>query len=299
MLDQTTLERRRPYEANRQHLATAIQETVTHLDLAASLHLLTAAEDRLLHTFKRAFAAFQVRSSDVVAIGLLAETPAETAEAQALSDGKGQDAFDQADGTAQQLVTLLGSAEPSAEAVTAERGFPSVGTTAVYKIVVHGTDMTLTRTYIVLAESTHDGRPVHRVSDGEKMYLIDQATRNWTATLRAGKVRNAASPYVAMYAFPLWVGKSWLTTFTYADHERGHTFDDVLSRGTIPAYEDATVPAGTFKAFKLERRDPGTRRVVWYAPALHMPVKSSSERLPAHYLGPGKFTSELLEYVAK
>ena len=117
--------------------------------------------------------------------------------------------------------------------------------------------------------------------------------------MRAGKALNAASPYVAMYAFPLWVGKSWLTTFTYADHERGGTFSDVPSRGTITAYKDVTVPAGTFKAFKLERRDPGTRRVGWYAPALHINVKSSVERLPGHPSGPGKFTTELLEYAAK
>ena len=210
MLEKTTLERRRPYEANRQRLALAIRETVSHLDMAAGVRLLTAEEERLLRTFKRAFAAFQDSSSEVVAIGYVAESPAETDAARKLSAGKGQVAFDQAEITAQQLVTLLGAAGPSAEAVKAELGFPSVGTTWRRKLVWHTEHNQGTSTYrnTVLAEATYEGRPVHRISDGEKLYLYDKATGNWTATVRAGKELQSASPLCCELCLPAVGGEN-------------------------------------------------------------------------------------------
>lgn len=194
---------------------------------------------------------------------------------------------------------LRAATKPPEGAVTAARGFPSVGTTWVRKIVVHGKDIIITRTFTVLEESTHHGKPVHRISDGAKVRLFDKATRNWTANVRAGKELNAASPYVPTYAFPLWVEKSWKATYAYNDRERGTTFENIVWRGQITAYEDVTVPAGTFKTFKVEGTDGGVQLVVWYAPKLNIHVKSSFERLPGHYLGAGKFTSELIKYTAK
>ena len=121
-----------------------------------------------------------------------------------------------------------------------------------------------------------------------------------TARVRAGKELNSASPYVPVYAFPLWVGKIWQAHFTYEDRERDRTFSDVPWLGRVIAYEDVTVPAGTFKTFKVEGTDvDGVQLVVWYAPKLHTVVKSIFERLPYHYLGSGKFTSELIEYAPK
>lgn len=194
---------------------------------------------------------------------------------------------------------LHADTKPPEGAVKAELGFPTVGTTWVSKIVVHGKDIIITRTYTVLEESTHDGKPVHRISDGSKISLIDKATRNWIATVRADEELNTASPYVPTYAFPLWVGKSWKATFAYNDRERGATFENIVWRGKVTDYEDVTVPAGTFKTFKVEGTDGGVQLVVWYSPKLNIIVKSSFERLPGHYRGPGKFTSELTEYAAK
>ena len=66
------------------------------------------------------------------------------------------------------------------------------------------------------------------------------------------------------------------------------------------------MPAGTFKAFKVE--GAGTlptvgdlRQVWWYSPELHIFVKHIRERLAGGPLiGPyQKFTSELKTYVAK
>jgi hypothetical protein len=182
----------------------------------------------------------------------------------------------------------------------AELGFPPAGTKWVRKIVVHGKNIIITRTYTVLEESSHGGKPVYRISDGAKISLFDKATRNLTADVRAGEELNSASPYVPAYDFPLWVGKSWETTFAYNDREREATFENIVWRGRVTAYEDVTVPAGTFKTFRVEGTDGGGVKVIlWYSPKLNIAVKSSLERLPGHYIGPGKFTSELTEYPAK
>ena len=188
---------------------------------------------------------------------------------------------------------------PPEGADKAEVGFPSVGTKWAREIVVHGKDISITRFYTVLEESTHGGKPVHRISDGDKIILFDKATRNQIARIRAGKELSLASPYVPVYAFPMWVGKSWQITYTYNDRKRDMTMENLVWRGRVTAYEDVTVPAGTFKAFKVEGTDGGVKAVLWYSPKVNIFVKSSLERLPAHPAGPGKFTSELIEYPAK
>ncbi|MEE9602182.1 MAG: hypothetical protein V3V75_02690, partial [Thermoguttaceae bacterium] len=83
------------------------------------------------------------------------------------------------------------------------------------------------------------------------------------------------------------------------DGERGRTFFHVSWRGEVTAYENVTVPAGTFKAFKLEGKDPAVRLDVWYSPELKANVKEIFERFSNHFLGPGKWTTELIEYSAK
>jgi hypothetical protein len=188
---------------------------------------------------------------------------------------------------------------PPEGADKAELGFPPVDTKWVRKIVVHGKDIIITRTYTVLEELTHGGKPVQRISDGDKISLFDKATRTLTARVRAGEELNSASPYVPVYALPMWVGKSWKTTYAYNDREREATFENIVWLGRVTAYEDATVPAGTFKTFKVEGTDGGVKLVLWYSPKLNIAVKSSFERLPGHYIGPGKFTSELTEYPAQ
>ena len=66
-------------------------------------------------------------------------------------------------------------------------------------------------------------------------------------------------------------------------------------------YEDVTVPAGTFKAFRPEStpgENSGVRKVIWYALAIHLFVRRQYERGPRHFLGPAQGTFELVEFQA-
>jgi hypothetical protein len=216
---------------------------------------------------------------------------------------------------------LHAATQPPTGAVTAELGFPSVGTVYAYDYAWELPEMRDTEyaadgrgggreVYTVIDDAIHDGRPVHRAKKGgsDTLLLVDKATGGLTAIVHEGKEIFAFSPALGLL-FPLWVGKSWTSTHifrTYNEYEGQQTFPNVVWRGKVSAYEEVTVPAGTFKAFKVEGAGTlptvGDNRVVWwYAPELHITVKHIRDRLAGGPLigGHQKHTYELSEYVPK
>jgi hypothetical protein len=65
--------------------------------------------------------------------------------------------------------------------------------------------------------------------------------------------------------FPLTVGKTW--TVVYGFSTGGGNFVQQTGTGTVVGIEDVTVPAGTFKAYRVEsRHGPDLRTTFWYVP---------------------------------
>ena len=63
----------------------------------------------------------------------------------------------------------------------------------------------------------------------------------------------------------------------------------------VEAYEEVSVPAGTFGAFRISYSDNnGTDRVDWYSPDLGVFVKSNVKRSAKHPSGPGSVESMLV-----
>ena len=186
--------------------------------------------------------------------------------------------------------------EPPAGAVTADMGFPAPGTKSVFAQKDLKSGSVTTRTFTYLEDGTYKGAPVFQATDGVDTFVLDKATRNWIATLRDGKERRSTSPDAGAYSWPLWVGKKWRAKYKYRDHERGRSFD-IRYDWKVEAYEDVSVPAGTFKAFRLHGRNPYSERTEWYAPEMKGYVKRTYERTRKHYLGWGGYTRELVEYV--
>lgn len=191
-----------------------------------------------------------------------------------------------------------GSVEPPAGTPKVATKFPAQGTKwRTHATGTDGSDTTYTLT--ALGDDTHEGKPVFKVSDGVDIYVFDKATHSWIANLRDGKERFSASPHDGSGSTELWVGKSWMASYTYYDRERGRSFSNVTYWWKVTAFKDATVPAGTFKAFKIEGSNPYSSFVTWYAPDLGVTVKRIYERNAGNYLGYGKFTTELIEFPAK
>ena len=111
-------------------------------------------------------------------------------------------------------------------------------------------------------------------------------------TLDCDKV--AAKPW---RAWPLEVGRKWSTDvdWTRADGASGNTRQDAV----VAALEEVTVPAGTYKAYRIEldgwyRNSRGghghQRDVFWYVPELHADVKHTRDD------GYNQYTRELVTF---
>lgn len=188
--------------------------------------------------------------------------------------------------------------EPPPAVLRVDVGFPSSGTRWVTR-TLNQDGSTSTTTFTVLAEDFHEGKPVYRLQSGRDIRVYDKATRNWISTLRDRNERFQAAPHDGTFSWPLWVGKWWRASYTYYDHVQGRSWSPVDFTWTVEAYEEMKVPAGTFKAFRLQSspgRNAASFTTIWYAPEIKLIVKQVYERTTGHNLGPGKFVTELIEY---
>lgn len=181
-------------------------------------------------------------------------------------------------------------------AMTAEVGFPAVGTKWVGRIIPQK-GPTVTLTYTVIEDSVFESKPVHRIVGGADTYLYDVATGNMTATLRQGKEVTSTTPHDGTLSWPLYLGKTWTATYTYNDRLQGMTVGPVNSEYRVVAYENVTVPAGTWKAFKIESEAPSSAfSTVWYVPDIKLIVKRINETAIGNPLGRTKLVYEIIDY---
>jgi hypothetical protein len=65
----------------------------------------------------------------------------------------------------------------------------------------------------------------------------------------------------------------------------------------VEAYEDVTVPAGTFKTFRVSWSESiGNENIYWISPELGISVKSILVRTAKHSAGPGRRENELVSH---
>jgi len=94
--------------------------------------------------------------------------------------------------------------------------------------------------------------------------------------------------------YPLEVGKTWTKSYRVTVHPANQIvpFD---STWKVEAYEEVTVPAGTFKAFKIIYSDTtGSESVTWSNPDVGMWIKRIDTRTAKHRAGPGTRETQLI-----
>jgi hypothetical protein len=121
---------------------------------------------------------------------------------------------------------------------------------------------------------------------------------SWASNVRDRKLMVTFQPYETIYDWALFVGKSWLTEFQEIHHDRNQTLEEKLVY-TVEAFEEITIPAGTFKTFRIRFVTPQQRYVVWYEPKLGMEIKRGHERYAAHPFGVGTHQMEAISYAVK
>ena len=188
--------------------------------------------------------------------------------------------------------------EPPRDAIKVEVGFPAVGTKWVGKIVPQS-GPTVTLTYTVIEDGVHESKPVHRIVAGTDTYVYDVATGNMIATLRLGKEVTSTAPHDGTFSWPLFAGKTWTATYTFNNRLQGITVGPLSVEYRATAYEDVTVPAGSWKAFKIESEASNSAfSTLWYVPEINLVVKRINETTTGHPSGRTKIIFEVIQYMA-
>jgi len=101
------------------------------------------------------------------------------------------------------------------------------------------------------------------------------------------------------YRFPIAVGNAWSDKRRMTIHQAKRTVN-LESHWKVEGYEEVSVPAGTFGAYRITYSDSnGTDRVDWFSPELGIWVKSSVKRSTKHPAGPGTLESSLVSQTIK
>lgn len=119
-------------------------------------------------------------------------------------------------------------------------------------------------------------------------------TGRWLAIVGpGGKPLTSWAPALG-WEYPLAVGKSWTTPYRMTVHATNTTIPYDLSC-KVEGFEDVTVPAGSFKAYKIRCTTTiGTDETYWTSPELGVFVKASIRRSANSPFGPGTQESELV-----
>lgn len=109
-----------------------------------------------------------------------------------------------------------------------------------------------------------------------------------------GKPVQTFEPPVVL-PWPLEVGKTATTQHKVTVHASNRTVD-LTVQWKVESWGDVTVPAGTFKAYKVVSTNQlGETEIRWVSPADRLPlVKRHVERAASHPQGPGVLDAELL-----
>ena len=98
---------------------------------------------------------------------------------------------------------------------------------------------------------------------------------------------------VANWQWPLEVGKTWKQAYKMTDHVSKRVTSYEVTQ-TVEAYEEVTVPAGTFKAFRVRTIDTlGNDNTQWFSADQGIFVKQSLRRTAKHAAGSGARQVEL------
>jgi len=93
--------------------------------------------------------------------------------------------------------------------------------------------------------------------------------------------------------YPVQVGKEWKKTYQLTLVTGQIRTADTSWK--VESYEDVTVPAGTYKTFKvIDTWSTGVQQTVWFSPDLGIWVKWEETRSPGYRAGPGTQKNELV-----
>ncbi|MGA2316142.1 MAG: hypothetical protein ABSG71_07150 [Thermodesulfobacteriota bacterium] len=130
-------------------------------------------------------------------------------------------------------------------------------------------------TMVVKQRKEFDKKPAYwiEVSREERNYFdIYDMNLNWIGSFADGKELESAEPCIRVFKWPLRVGKKWDSSYTLRDYSEGFRPSPSKITVNIRTYEEVTVPAGTFKALRIQAGG----ETCWYVPSIGWVVKEQS-----------------------
>ena len=123
--------------------------------------------------------------------------------------------------------------------------------------------------------------------------LLDLQHGGFYALLNGEQPAISWEPVLA-WPWPMKVGQTFNRQSTMTLHANNRTVP-LEQNVVVEAYEEVTMPAGTFKAFRIRTVDNhGNDDVNWFSPELTVFVKQKLTRTEKHAAGPGVRETELV-----
>jgi hypothetical protein len=135
-------------------------------------------------------------------------------------------------------------------------------------------------------------------NESPQQVILAESNGGWAVILSPdGKPLISYDPPLD-YDWPLVVGKTWTKSYkmTVIPKNQVIPFDATYK---VEAYENVTVPAGAFKAFKVSVTTISSQEVYWFAPELGIYAKQSLRRTDKSGYGPGTREVELVSQSIK
>lgn len=219
------------------------------------------------------------------------------------------------DTTTGDLVLTNASTGVAARSVPVAQEFPrhGIGTSWSFAIDASYPESAETVAYQVTGRREHRGREVlvievtYQFADSleTEVQLLDAETGNAVAYLDDDLVSDGPYgefvPHDGRFSFPMKVGNTWRATYTEIDYfDSGE--ETVQDDWEVVAYEEVTVPAGTFIAYRLTLADASSTNLrgggtfsYWYAPEVGFFVKIDGQDTEEG----GYYVLELTDYELK
>jgi hypothetical protein len=174
----------------------------------------------------------------------------------------------------------------------AERPIWSAGNSWTYR--GKGPNGAYTVTRKVLSAGIFEGRDCYQIEAGDARYWYTKELGYLARTSGDKTVRLAAPP--EDWQWPLQVGRSWSASVTWVDGPAQDQRFILTGVWTVETYEEIKTPAGTFKAFKVSRREieSGAYQEFWYSAKVKGWVKVRGVDTAA-----GTYEEELTAYTAR
>ena len=131
-------------------------------------------------------------------------------------------------------------------------------------------------TMTVMEKKPFERKPAYWIQvdrERDRYFDIYDMNFNWIGSSEDDQELESAEPCIRVFDWPLRVGKKWKDDYICRRSSKGFRASHSKISVKILTYEEVTVPAGTFRALRIQAGE----ETFWYAPSIGWAVKEEIE----------------------